>query len=416
MGKLNELEKSRLENRFKPLETAIKAQNALAYSGKQGGINTFLKSFAQLPVDERQAYLSNPGNRANYMKMLEDYRLGINSPTGGSTNVLSPEYVKDQLGGGENLITSAINAVRNLTSGNNANNAPVNQMNNSPIPQGQEFGENNRATDEEVAEIAQNGNGSDKPTPTNPIQNTNDKEKYIAPNGEEIGTITPDSELYGVPLSEKKRDLLTSQLRTNNKGIAKDLQNRADNGIAFESYLQEARPKIARMMADAAKYQGVYGRGKGWLDALKANQPEEYANYIAYKNSIIPILANGVRFLEKMGISHEAQEEAAKLVTELDQLALTPETSMKVFNKTIESLYDLSEGVLKAAEPAHPGVRRQLAGVKHFQGDYVAIPQSGKSAPKAPAGRMNVIDKEGRSGTIPESSWSAAQAQGYRKA
>jgi hypothetical protein len=375
VGTLNELQKQRLENKYKPLETAIKAQNALAYSGKQGGINTFLKSFAQLPVDERTAYLSDPTNRKNYQDMLEQYRLGINSPTSGGSNVLSPEYIQSQLGNDENILQTAVNAVRSLTGGNNTPQAPVNQLNQSPIKG--DFGANNRATDEEVNNIAQNGNNANATTiPTNGNGITvNANGDAIAPTGANLGKVTPDEELYS-PLSEKQRDTLSAQMRANNKGVSGPLKARADSAVAFEKFIQLHRNDIQTVFKDAAKYNQLYGRASNWLQRWKTEQPDSYAHYIQAKTALGPLLANGVRMTEGMGISHDAQVDALNQVSQaVDKLDVSPETALKVFNGHIKTLYDVAQGILDTAEPIHPGVREKLAGIKRVKGDFIDIPK-----------------------------------------
>lgn len=431
VGTLNELQKQRLENKFLPLNTAIKAQNALAYSGKQGGINTFLKSFAQLPVDERQAYLANPTNRKNYQDMLEQYRLGINSPSSSGSNVLSPEFIQSQLGD-ENILQTAVNAVRNLTGSGNQQ-APVNAMNQPPI-QG-DFGANNRATDKEVEDIAQNGNnanGAKNTTtiPTNQNGVTVDANgEAIAPTGANLGKVTPDEELYS-PLSEKQRDTLSSQMLANNKGISGPMKVRADNAVSFEKFLQLHRNEIQKVFLDAAKYNQLYGRARNWVDRWKSDQPESYANYIKLKSALGPLMANGIRMTEGMGVSHEAQEDAKNQVSQaIDKLDVSPETALKVFNGHIKTLYDVAQGILDSSEPRHPGVREKLAGIKRIKGDFIEIPKdynksSSKKEMKAPAidlppapkGYINVYNKKNQSGTIKASDWEQAQKEGYRKA
>lgn len=370
LNNVNAFNKHRLENKYAPLETAIKAQNALAYSGRMGGINTFLRSISELPVKERQAYLANPENRKNYMTMIEQFRTGNNNPV---NQVVTPALLQEA-GFGNNAQQENKNPFSGMlmkllggAQNDNSLNQSQPQMQSQGMPQqqepmpdpsqkGAEFGEVNKVSDEEANRILdERSNESAAKT---------DTVEPIVPQGDE-GLINSPK------LSAKDRDLLNSQLMTNNNSVSTTIKNRADNAIAFEGFLQKSRPQIAKAFNDAFKYNALYGRGKNWLDKFKTNQPEEYQNYILARDSLTPLIGNGIRFLENMGISHEAQEETKKMVSAINKLDTSPETAKKTFNENMKALYNLSEGVLDAAEPAHPGVRRKLSGVPHFSGEYI---------------------------------------------
>lgn len=356
MKGVNALEKGRLTNKFLPLDTAIKAQNSLAYTGKMGGIGTFLRGIAQLPVKERQAYLADPTNRANYMQMLETYRQA-GGESGGGNSILTPDYVRSFGIGGEGG-GGGLNPMSQRPAQAPTTNPIVNTS--EQAPGNEEYDSSYDSAQEE--KLPEEPNQGQQPKQGQPSQET----EQAAPEPNLLPTVKP--------LTPQERSNLSAQMRTNNDAVGQIMKGRADASIALESWLQKARPQIAKMMKDAVKYNGIYGRSKNWMEKFKKDQPEEYANYIALKNSIIPLLANGVRFVEHMGVSHEAQMEANQLVAQVGKLDVSPQTALKTFNKTIRSLYDLSEGVLNAAEPAYPGARRKLANVPHLKGDY--IPQT----------------------------------------
>ena len=325
-----------ITNKFVPLDKAIKAQNALAYGGKQGGIATFLRGISQLPVAERQIYLADPENRKNYMNMLEQYRQGNNSSSGG--NILTPELLSQfGIGGGQPEKNQPNSMLDMITGGRD-------QGGSNPMQQSPTMGNEPQ------------GLGVGSPQQGSPSQNV-EQDVPVSPN------VRPD-----------QRQLYSAQLLANNHMVGSQLKSRADSAIAFDKTLNLLRPKIQKVITDAVKFNGIYGKGKGWLDKFKKDQPEEYSNFISARDSLLPLLGNGVRFVENMGQSAEAQKEANNLITSLQQIDVSPGTALKVFNNSMSYLDDVTQGVLDSAEPLHQGVRRKLAGVPHRNGDYIKIP------------------------------------------
>jgi hypothetical protein len=432
IGNLNNLRKQTLENKYAPLDKAIKAQNALSYGSRQGNIGMFLRSLSQMPVEERQAYLADPTNRANYMKMLEDFRAGINSTTGGG-NLLSPEYVRS-FGIGDN---SEDNPLYNLgrffynsvTGNNNTPSNPISRVN-------QEYGQQNKMSNQELKDFVNDRTGSaDDNTESIEASNTPNKTVKIAGQDMQVvplaGTGAPPNnqqttqqnnkqdEDNNTPkeLTKEERGLLRSQEITNNKTVGTKIKNRADSAIAFDDFLKKHRDKIAKVFRDAYKYSGIYGRGKNWMEKFKSNQPEEYKNYLVAKRSLTPIMSNGVRFLEDMGVSHDAQQDAKQQIASgLDALDTSPETAVKIFNEHMDAMEDLTDGVLNAAEPAFPGVRRRLHNLPRRKGEYIPKESDNTNSSSIPKGRMKVISPEGIEGHISTNKWQEAEKAGYKRA
>lgn len=410
-------QKQKLENKYIPLDKAIKAQNAMSYSNRMGNIGLFLRGISQMPVAERQAYLSDPANRQNYMTMLEQFKSGINNPNA-SGNILTPEYMKQfnfdqQDSGSANPFMKMMQYFMGQKGGNAMAQPPQQGQFQAPpqapmqqgqgmMPQGmpQEFGAVNQASPQEVANIAQFGNQAQAPgaAPQQAQPEMEDENIPVSPS-----------------ISPQERATLNAQMRANNQNIGPQLKNRADAAIAFDKFLQLHKKEIQTVFKDAFKYSQLYGRGKNWLDKFKTNQPEEYANYIKAKNSLTPLMANGIRFLEAMGVSHDSQEDSKRQVASaLDALDISPETALKVFNSHMNALADVSEGVMQSAEPAYPGVRRKLAGVPYHKGDFIKPSPKG-TKPVAPKGRILVRSSDGKMGSIPESQWEEAKKAGYKR-
>jgi hypothetical protein len=363
-----DLDKSQLENKFMPLDRAIKAQNALAYGSKQSGIGTFLRGISQLPVAERQIYLSDPTNRKNYLNMLEQFRQGNNSPAQGG-NILTPELLSGfGLTGGSGNNQSPNSLLESIFGGNNQQ--PVNQ-----IDQG---GQQVQQQPQQQPQQSMGNNPNDGSMPSNEqlVQNNDQQEPQAIP---------------GVPvspkLSTKERQLYTSQVLANNHAIGSEIKNRADNAVAFEKTMHLLQPKLQELVNNAVKYSGVYGRGKGWLDKFKNDQPKEYQDFISMRDSLIPLLGNGVAYVDRMGQSHEAHQEAQGIVSALNKLDVSPDTALKVFNDSMGYLDEVTQGVLDSAEPVYPGVRRKLAGVPTRTGDYITNTNKKSSSSAARAAK-----------------------------
>ena len=336
-----DLEKTQTENRFIPLDKAIKAQNAMAYSGKTGSIGQFLRGISELPVAERQAYLSDPANRRNYMKMLEDFRQGTSG--GGSNSLLTPEFLSKNLGGGGQ--GGVLNQL--LSGGPEQQEMPQQQQKPQQGPSQENF-------------------------PYQPGEIVPSQQGQQGQQGQSGAPQQPENEVpVSQHVSQGDRQLYSAQMLANNHMVGSQLKGRADSAIAFEKTMHNLRPKVQKVLSDAVKYSGIYGRGKGWLDKFKNEQPEEYANFISARDSLIPLIGNGVRFIENMGQSAEAQREANNLVIPLQQLDVSPATGIKVFNNSMNYLDEVTQGVLDSAEPLHPGVRRKLAGVPKRKGDFI---------------------------------------------
>jgi hypothetical protein len=374
MSGLNALQKGRLENKYAPLEMAIKAQNSMAYNSRTGNIGLFFKALSQMPAAERQAYLADPENRAQYLEMVRQFKSGINNPFS-SGNIITPELLR-QAGFNVGNQNPMANIAYQKPSENE--NASPNAMNNIP-----NMGASNRASPELIEDIAQNGNDAYRVPGTNKFKVGNETFEAVPQEGtaytpEEAARINQvESEEPNNSLSQKERGNLNSQLLANNKSIGRTLQNRADAAIAFDKFLQLHRKEISESFKDAAYYNQLYGRGKNWLQKFQQDQPEKYANYINAKNSLTPLMGNGIRFLEAMGVSHEAQEDAKNQVSvAIDKLDVSPETAIKVFNKHMKALQDLSSGVLSTAEPVYPGARKKLSGLKDIKGDFITMKNS----------------------------------------
>jgi hypothetical protein len=371
LKKLNEVTKGKIENKYAPLTTAIKAQNALSYNSRTGNLGMFLRSIAQMPVAERQAYLADPANRKNYMKMMEEFRSGINSPSS-SGNILSPEFLSS-FGFG---------------------NAPSNPLSTANIPQGQSNNAFSSQPAPQQSNAQQGGDssyGSYVPPPSSgnlqPLDNVSSPEDATS---NEMPAATEPSSSQVRPLSAEERGVVASQQQSNAMTAGKVQSARADGAATMDKYLMDNQHMFSQAINDAIKYQGIYGRGKNWLDKFKQAQPEEYANYQFVKKSLLDNVGNQIRFMEHMGATDTQSAKAHDMIAALDKLDQSPETSRKVINKSIDSLMKLSSAIYDVAEPRYPGTHRKLFGIPELKGDYIPTPESSK---KEDLGDLNNVEK-----------------------
>lgn len=420
MRNVNALTQENLKNKLMPLETAIKLQNSLTYSGKSGASNVFLKNFMALPVAERQAWLAIPGNREKFMGNLENARSG-NSSGMNNGNSVAPKMMQE-LNGDQSSSGNPFQSL--IPDWLKSRDQIKNNKQNSYNYDDQDFGKRNEASDELISDIASNGNGKYNSEGQQQFQ-VSDQPQLDSNNGTslkdigrivpEVGTaVEPEQISFEKPLTTKDRDSLGAQMRVNDKNVTGKTKTRAEGGIALESLFHDLKPTIQKYVNDSAKYSGVYGRGEHWLDKFKANQPEEYQNFMQLRNSIIPLLSNGVIQVEGMSISPSSREEAHRMFDSFNKIDTAPETAVKSFNESVKSLFKVTNGVLKVAEPVYPGARRKLAGVPELKGDYVTF-EGNEYDRNAPSGRIEVISPAGKRGHIPESQWEEANKEGYRR-
>lgn len=375
-----ENQKNALANQFSPLSEAIKAQNALSYGSRMGNLNQFFKAFAEMPVAERQAYLADQKQRAQYMDMIRQFQSGINNPQM-NNNVLTPDFLKQfNFSGGQQpgfggILGAIMNAIGNkqpqpanalLDQG--APQTPANAIYNPPaMPEQQSVPvapiSNKQAIDtaNKAAGTPPQGNAANQPMATisdDPYQNG-----YTDPKQSDV--------IFPQPIrNQDERGAYASQMMSNNQAIGKVQAARADGADTFDKFVIDNRPLITKQINDAFHYQGIYGRGKNWLDKLKHNQPQAYANYKA-ASAIIENLANQIKFMEHMASSNEQRESAREMVTALDQLDQSPETAARILNTNMRTLMQLSKTIRSVAEPRYPGARARLFNIGDLKGDYI---------------------------------------------
>lgn len=363
MNVSNALKKGQIENQLAPLESAVKAQNALSYGNRTGNIGLFLRGIAQMPAKERQAYLADPRNRSQYMNMLDQFKSSMNNPLS-SGQIITPELLnRSGLGGNSNGNENG-NAMNSIPEA--MNQSPSNAFNDSnPMPE--QLSRNNNALNEDPNQTDYNI-ASDNQQPSIDIM----KAASMASTEPMAST---DQDLIPAPkISQNDRALLNAQMRDNENQSGSVQSNRAKGAATLDRFLMDNRPEFKKVFSDAVKYSQFYGKGKKLLDGLKKNQPEEYANLIFFQKKLRNDVANQIKFQEKMGATNTQLEHAADMLGAVDDMFTSPDTAMRVMNKSISSMFKLSDAIYNVAETAHPGVYKKLFQIPTLKGDY--IPQS----------------------------------------
>jgi hypothetical protein len=111
-------------------------------------------------------------------------------------------------------------------------------------------------------------------------------------------------------------------------------------------------PTVQKNALDAAKYAGVFGQGKAAITALKKEKPQEYQNYLGFKEQLITLFENRLKTLDQMG-STDSQRKDLKDIFDKTMNALTsnPEQFIEQFNQLGEALDVVGRAVEKSATP-----------------------------------------------------------------
>jgi hypothetical protein len=169
--------------------------------------------------------------------------------------------------------------------------------------------------------------------------------------------------------TEKLKNSLEHQ--SNRKAVTTQMNARADAAVGFESWLGTNKDKYNQSLKTINKYSGRIGNAKKWLDANSYETPEDYENVKWFETSFIPNLANQVKMMEKLSSSDTQREELHSLADALTSKDLDPKSAVKVFNRQISTLQDVSDSIISAAEPNVKGTYRKQFGLKRLTGGYI---------------------------------------------
>lgn len=408
-------DKSRLANeqaaadlKFTPVKYAIEVENAMRNNSRFGGAYQYLKSVADLPAEQRSAFLADPDNYNQYMEMIGQLHESVKT---NRTSVLTPSLLKQA---GLNSIAedvmsnappSAANAPSLPVSGglsaplnNNATmNAPVGaqpsvnvnvpqqipsamppQMQTggmaAPLPRMTPIGASPVMPPPQMTPMAQP-----------PIQPPMQPQAAPMPQGGgnmPMGNQPPVAPQPQVPdvkqvpglvdrvmstptdqLTPSDKTYLSFMAVTNKKMAGAPATNRAVGAVTLEKFIQDNKDIFADRLKNASLYAGWLGKGKEYADKLSGKQPQTLQDYNWVVNDFIPQLANNVRIMEKLSITPHQQEQINNMTQAAFKWYQSPESAIKYINMNFDMFSREAQAALDAAQPYQKGVLEKLYGI-----------------------------------------------------
>jgi hypothetical protein len=299
------------ETELMPLKAAIEAQNSIRSQSRFGGSYQLHQALGSMTQDARMQWISQ--NPEAYNSMLTDLANSNQGP-----DILSPllgKYFKSAPAPVQNQIVQATKSAIN------------NQLLNSPQVNPSEY--NNQISQGERV----------------PFTNSPKKQEEFAVN---------------------------SQYSANRKAATAAINNRADSAIAMESFLDRNRKRLNETIDDMTQYNGYFGATKKKLDELKKISPKAYENFRWFENVFKPHVSNQVKMSEKLASSDTQREELHGLIAGINDLHLDPSSGKRLLSDSINTLHDISDSIIDAAEPYNKGVYKKKFNLPEKYPDYIS--------------------------------------------
>lgn len=177
------------------------------------------------------------------------------------------------------------------------------------------------------------------------------------------------------------------ELNGNKKLVGSAMWTRAESAIALHKLLNDNQSVYAPRLANAAKYAGAFGKGQKAVDALKAETPQAYQDYLWFKNEFIPHNANQIKQMEKMGATDSQREELKSLFDRAtEKMDVDPASALKFMNRAIKMMGDVGQSVIDTAEPINKGVINRAYNLKPIPENYISE-DGGMAKALAPDGK-----------------------------
>lgn len=164
------------------------------------------------------------------------------------------------------------------------------------------------------------------------------------------------------------------QHQANKKGAGAQISRRAESAATLEIWLNQNKQKYNQALLDASKYAGLIGKGDKKFEQIRPRNSEAYQNLQWFDTVFVPTMSNNIRMMEGLSSSNKQREELRNLSDALDNWKLDPESALKVFNKQMSTIQDISDSVFQGAEPAVKGTYRKTYNIPRGHGDYVNKP------------------------------------------
>lgn len=336
------------ESRFLPLKYAIEAQNSVRANQRFGQAYQLHQWLSSQSPEAKADWIAT--HQAEYDQMGADLANGPNLQKQGA--ILTPEFLsKFGLPGGmgqQGMIGNApapAPTPQGAPAGANGllNNAMTPASGGAPLANAPAFNPTGIPQAPAIPQQAQT-----QPAPT---QN--------AP----FAADTPDQVQHRV---------LMNQMTANNKAITNTTRNRVEGAIVLEKFAGDNREEYAPKILNAVQYAGALGRGKKFADQLRTEQPQSYADYKWFQNQFKESMVNNVKVMEKLGATDSQRNMMGDMITSIDHVTDTPETTLKLINSSMKLMRDQAKATLDSAQPHYKGVIEKLHNLKDYDGDYVS--------------------------------------------
>ena len=373
------------EAKFAPLKMAIDAGNQQRLNSRFGPSFDLARTLSQMDPSQKDTWISN--NQAAYNQMLAD--IGNSVKTGNSSlGILNPNFVNKFIPGA--ISTTSANVPQNGQSpavSGPAQDQSVDQSSDMPA-------RNIMTSSQQMPSVDQNATSG---APSQSQLPSDDHLYDHISNAIKSGNFssTAPGQFTAGNNDQINQMKLMAQFNANRKSTTAPMNNRADNAAALESLLLNNRDKFSRAIQSATKYSGLIGQGQKGLQKLGQQSPQALQDYYWVQNSFIPNVANGVKLMEKMGATDQQRDELHGLVGQLNNWALNPKAAANSFNRNLETIQDVSDGVFNAAEPFTKGIYRQLHQIPRLNEPYVKSSSPVSSTPTSSTRVVQVITPDG---------------------
>ena len=310
------------EAKFLPLKNLIDAQSAIGKSSRFGKAYEFSRLLSGMSQQDRSQWIAD--NREQYNQLLSD---------------LGNKNLEEQEGKGNTALSEQISKLfPEFVNKNQQQQSQIQQM-----PQ----------------QVQQPINALNPQTVVNNLQE----------NIKQFGVNKEQAEL--------QQDI--QRMGVNRKLVSAQTNKRADSAVAMDKWLTDNREEYGRRLRNAAEYAGAKGRGAKFADEWKNAHPNDTADYDWVKDVFKPHMANQIKMMEGLSSSNGQRKEMHGMIENIDNMKSNPQRALTGINRGIQTLYDISDSLFDAAEPANKGIYRKLAGLHKHEGNYTDIKEKQKN-------------------------------------
>jgi len=184
------------------------------------------------------------------------------------------------------------------------------------------------------------------------------------PQDESAPTAPMQTPQQGAVQKSIEQQQFANQMAANKANVSAYSTKRLDNSIEMEKFLQD--PEVDADMASLAKYAGIIGKGKAFVQSWKKDNPEDFERYLTAKNQLKSTFVNLQKNLEGLSVHvSQRQELIDNLMKGFESPSSNPERAWDQWQRTKQILHNVAKSNSVAAQPSFPGVREKAAGLNY---------------------------------------------------